>query len=197
MSAMNDQPQVTARDPDQHRRHRPVWVNRMLVGAVVGVILIIAVLIGMAVVPRWWAQRIGDQVDSSQVSGTGIGLFYGTVFTLLPLFALRFMLRRHKHWKFRVSMLALAALLALPNLFTLGIVIGNGNAAHAGERILDVKGPNFRAASLGGAILAVLVFLAVTYLLFARHRAKGREADLRGQLKERDERQKETPPSSA
>ena len=197
MSAMNDQPQVTTRDPDQRRRHRPVWVNRMLVGAVVGVILIIVVLIGMAVVPRWWAQRIGDQVDSSQVSGTGIGLFYGTVFTLLPLVALRLMLRRHKHWKFRVSMLALAALLALPNLFTLGIVIGNGNAAHAGERILDVKAPNFRAASLGGAILAVLVFLAITYLLFARHRAKGREADLRGQLKERDERQKETPPSSA
>ncbi len=197
MSAMNDQPQVTTRDPDQRRRHRPVWVNRMLVGAVVGVLLIIAVLIGMAVIPRWWAQRIADQVNGSLISGTGIGLFYGTVFTLLPLIALRFMLRRRKHWKFRVSMLALAVLLALPNLFTLGIVIGNGSAAKAGSITLHSQAPNFQAATLAGAIAAGLIFLLANYLLFARHRAKGREADLRGQLKERDERQKETPPSSA
>ena len=167
----------------------------MLIGAVVGVVLIVAVLIGMAVVPRWWAQRIGDQVGGSGISGIGIGLFYGTVFTLLPLLALRFMLRRHKHWKFRLAMLGLAGLLAIPNLFTLGIVIGNGSAAHAGERILDVEGPNFRSATLAGAIFAGLLFLLGSYLLFSRHRAKGREAELRGQLKEREARDKE--PSSS
>ena len=94
-------------------------------------------------------------------------------------------------------MLALAVLLALPNLFTLGIVLGNGNAAHAGQRILDVEAPNFRAGSLAGAILAGVIFLGITYLFFARHRGKRREAELRGELKARDAKDKETPPSSA
>jgi MFS family permease len=192
---MSEQPQASARPPEPHHRERPVWVSRMLIGAVVGVILIIAVLVGMAVVPRWWAQRVGDQVGGSGISGIGIGLFYGTVFTLLPLLALRFMVRRHKHWKFRLAMLALAGLLAIPNLFTLGIVIGNGNAAHAGERILDVEGPNFRAATLAGAVFAGLLFLLGNYLLFSRHRAKDREAKMRGELKEREARDKGTTPN--
>ena len=169
----------------------------MITGAVVGVILVILGLIGQQVIPRWWAQRIGDQVQGSQTSGIGIGLFYGTIFTLLPLFALRLMVLRRKHWKYRLSMLVAAVFLAIPNLFTLGIVLGNLNGSHAGERTFDVKAPNFRAWSLVGAVLAAVIFLGITYLLFSRHRGKRREAELRGELKARDAKDKETPPSGA
>jgi hypothetical protein len=58
--------------------------------------------------------------------------------------------------------------LAIPNLLTLGIVIGSGRAAHAGERTLDVDAPGFRGAGLAGAITAALVVAAVEYLLVSR-----------------------------
>jgi hypothetical protein len=63
-------------------------------------------------------------------------------------------------------------LLALPNLFTLGIVFGPGNAAHAGDRTLDVEAPGFRGASLAGALLAVAAIGFVWYLLSSRRRAR-------------------------
>jgi MFS family permease len=165
----------------------------MLWGAVLGVVLAVIGLIGQQVIPRWWSHRIGDQVRQSQASGIGIGLFYGTVFTLLPLLALRLMLIRHRHWKFRLSMLGVAILLALPNLFTLGIVLGNLNGAKAGEQTFNVEAPNFRAWSLVGAILAAAIFLGITYLLFVRRRGKRREAILRGQLRAHEAKDAEPP----
>ena len=84
-------------------------------------------------------------------------------------------------------MVAGALVLAIPNLLTLGIVVGNGSAAHAGERTLDVEAPNFRASTLAGAIVAVLVFIALQYLLTSRRRARAREKGLRDELKARDE----------
>jgi hypothetical protein len=62
-------------------------------------------------------------------------------------------------------------LLAAPNLLTLGIVLGNGNGAHAGDRILDVEAPAFRGATLAGALIAAGCLAAAWYLLFSRRRA--------------------------
>jgi hypothetical protein len=70
-----------------------------------------------------------------------------------------------------VVAVVLAVLLALPNLMTLGIVIGRGNAAHAGDRVLDVEAPAFRGGTLAGAVLAVLLVGFVAYLLVSRRRA--------------------------
>lgn len=191
---MSDQPQQSQQ---QAVNAASPWKRRMIWGAFGGAFLVIAILVGMAWIPRWWSQRIGDQVDGSLPSGIGIGLFYGVTFTLLPLLALRLMFWRHKPWKYRLSMLALAAVLALPNLFTLGIVLGNGNGAHAAERTLDSKAPNFRASTLAGAIIAAVVFAGIMYLLMSRRRAKAREAELRGELKAREQAAKEheAPPS--
>ena len=52
-----------------------------------------------------------------------------------------------------------------PNLLTLGIAIGSGHAAHAGERTLDVDAPGFRGASLAGVIGGAFAVAAVKYLL--------------------------------
>lgn len=162
------------------------WKTRAIWGAVVGVLLVATILIAMAVIPRWWAQRIGGQVDGSSTSGTGIGLFYGFVFSVLPLLALWAGFRRRRNWKVALWVIGAAIVLALPNLMTLGIVIGNGNAAHAGERILDVEAPNFRAASLVGAIVAVVACAGLFQVLFSRRRAKRRERDLRDELRARE-----------
>jgi energy-coupling factor transporter transmembrane protein EcfT len=150
---------------------RPGWGRRAFWAGVVIVLVLLAGLIASATVPRWWAQRVGDQVDGSITQGTLLGLFYGFVFTLLPLAVLVLILRWRSSWRWVVFAVVLAAILALPNLMTLGIVLGRGNAAHAGDRILDVEAPAFRGGTLAGALLAGLLVGFVAYLLFSRGRA--------------------------
>jgi hypothetical protein len=148
------------------------WKRKLVVTAVaVGFVLLLG-LIASATIPRWWAQRIGDQVDGSIVAGTLVGLFYGFVFTFLPLIVLAAVLRWRRTLRALVIATAVAVLLAIPNLLTLGIVVGRGNAAHAGDRILDVEAPAFRGASLAGALLAAAIVLFVGYLVFSRDRAR-------------------------
>ena len=55
---------------------------------------------------------------------------------------------------------------------TLGIVLGPGSGAHAGDRTLDVEAPGFRGATLGGALLALAAIGFVWYLLSSRRRAR-------------------------
>jgi hypothetical protein len=165
---------------------RPLGHRLLLLGGVI-VAVVVAYFIASATIPRWWAQRIGDQVDGSGTAGVGLGLFYGFVFTFLPLLVVSFALRRRRGWRARAWLLGLAVLLALPNLFTLGIVLGRGSAAHAGERILDVDAPYFRGATLVGAIIGALAVVGVRYLIDSRRRHKRQEDELRGELKTRDE----------
>jgi hypothetical protein len=161
--------------------------HRLLLLGVILVAAVVVYFIAAATIPRWWAHRIGDQVDGSGTAGIGLGLFYGFVFTFLPLLVLSFALVRRRSWRMRAWFLAGAIVLALPNLFTLGIVLGTGSAAHAGERTLDVEGPYFRAATLAGAIVGVLAVVGVRYLWYSRRRHKQREGRLRDELRTRDE----------
>lgn len=158
----------------------------LLLGGIL-VAIIVAYFIVAATVPRWWAQRIGDQVDGSMTAGVGLGLFYGFVFAFLSLLVISFALRRGRSWRVRGWLAAIAVVLAIPNLMTLGIVLGNGNASHAGERILDVDGPGFRASSLIGAIAGALVVVGVRVLMLSRRRAKGRASRLGSELRTREE----------
>jgi energy-coupling factor transporter transmembrane protein EcfT len=148
----------------------PNWSRRVVVSLVlVGVVLLLG-LIASATIPRWWAQRIGDQVDGSIVTGTFVGLFYGFVFTLLPLLVVAAVLRWRRTWRALVIALVIAIVLAIPNLMTLGIVLGRGNAAHAGDRILDVEAPAFRGGTLAGALLAAALVVLIAYLFTGRGR---------------------------
>jgi RsiW-degrading membrane proteinase PrsW (M82 family) len=147
-----------------------MWIAGVLV------VLAIAVLIASATVPRWWAHRIGDQVDGSITQGTLLGLFYGFVFTLVPIILVVLILRWRRTWKTVVVALLVGILFALPNLMTLSIVVGRGNAAHAGDRTLDVDAPAFRGGSLAGAILAAGLLAFIAYLLVSRSRARSSAA---------------------
>ncbi len=152
-------------DTERNWGRTVVWI----VGLVV--VLLLAGLVASATVPRWWAQRIGDQVDGSITQGTLLGLFYGFVFTLLPLVVIVLLLRWRTTPRTIAVALALGILFALPNLMTLGIVIGRGDAAHAGDRVLDVEAPAFRGGTLAGALLATGLVVFVAYLVISRSRA--------------------------
>lgn len=148
----------------------------MLAGALVAVVLGLAVF-GATVVPRWWAQRVADQVDGDLSTGTVLGLMYGFVCTLLPLAALALVYRfRRRSWKAWLLGLAVALLLAAPNLITLGIVLGVGDSAHAADRTLDVEAPFFRGGMLIGAVAAALLVAWLSYLSASRRRARATAA---------------------
>jgi hypothetical protein len=151
---------------------------------VVVALALVVLLAGSAFLPRWWSHRIADQASGSFSNGIGLGLFYGFTFTALALIVLWVGIRKITSWKGRLILLGVAFLIASPNVLTLGIVLGPGGAAHAGERTLDVDAPGFRASSLIGAIIAVLVVLAVGVLLRSRRRAKNDAAALRRELAE-------------
>ncbi|MFE3195306.1 permease [Nocardia sp. NPDC059240] len=155
------------------------WRNRIIAGVIAAVVLWLAYLILAAFIPRWWAQRLAEMVGSSFAKGIWYGLIMGAVCTAVPLFLL---LAAGLSWRKRGGRFiagaaaVLALIVAIPNLMTLTIVLGDSNAAHAGQRILDVDGPGFRGAALAGAIVAAVLFLAVAFLLmrrrFRRHRAE-------------------------
>ena len=145
-------------------------------------VAIVLALVGSAVLPRWWSHRIGDQVNGSITSGIVLGLFYGFVFTFVPLALLWFTFRKRRTLKMALVLVVVAIVLAAPNLMTLGIVLGGGNAAHAGQRTLDVEAPDFRTSSLIGALVAVAALGSLAYPVVSRHHARRREAKLHDEL---------------
>lgn len=159
------------------------WKTRLIIGVIVLAVAVVSWMIGAAVLPRWWAQRIGDVVDGRLTLGSLLGLVIGFVFTLFALVVLAVGWRTRSGWKRALITVALAAVVAVPNLMTLGIVFGSGNAAHAGERILDVDGPGFRGGSLVGAVLGVIAAGFVGFLSASRRRNKRKVGDLKAELK--------------
>jgi hypothetical protein len=163
------------------------WKRWLAYTAIVVAVIIVGGWIGAAFIPRWWSHRIADQADGSIWSGSSLGVFYGFVFTVLPLLVMVWAVRTRRTWKTWLAFFAAAVLLALPNLFTLGIVLGRGDAAHAGERTLDVEAPGFRSGTAAGAILAALCVLAVWWLVGSRRKAH-RELDrLRSETRKPDD----------
>lgn len=155
-----------------------MWLRRIVIGILVAVLCVLLALLAAAFLPRWWAHRVGAQVSGSMSVGIMLGLFYGFVFTVLPLFTATRAFRKRRPWKVLAGLAALVVVLAGPNLLTLGIVIGSGKAAHAGQRTLDVDAPGFRGSTLAGAIVGALAVAAIQYLLVSRRssRRKLREA---------------------
>jgi len=167
------------------------WVRRAVLALVLLVIGYVGWRLSVAFFPRWWAQRIADQVQGRFIAGTLWGLFYGFVFTLVPLLVLFQIRRRFFSWTWRAILVAVAVLLAVPNWLTLSVVTGTSNAAHAGERIMDVDAPNFRVASLIGAVIGAVLALAITSVSMRMTRRKlqieklkDERDDLRGRAKD-------------
>ncbi|MET0448703.1 MAG: hypothetical protein ABW004_09860 [Aeromicrobium sp.] len=175
---------IERRISDQPDTKPHSWVNRIVLVIVVLGIAYIAYLLSAAYFPRWWAHRVGDQVDGAVSRGTMWGLFYGFVFSVVPLLLLAQVRRRFFSWTWRAIVAIVAIALALPNWLTLSVVAGNSNAAHAGERIFDVEAPGFRAATLIGVVVGALLALGITV---AQMRLKARRTEVKRLRGERDE----------
>ena len=134
---------------------------------------------------------VGAQSGGHFTAGIALGVTYGFIFTVIPLAVVWWAFRKRRSLRIWTLLVAAALLLALPNLLTLGIVVGTGGAAHAGERTLDVDAPGFRNATLAGAIVAALVFLVGGYLLRSRRRTKDELRAMREELESRDEERAE------
>jgi hypothetical protein len=152
---------------DEPQRARPLWPTLLGVAAVV----LLVVLTG-AFLPRWWSHQVGDGVDESMTKGILLGLVLGFLFTLFPLLLAWFGFHRIRSLRGRVVVVLVAALLAAPNVLTLGIVVGAGSGAHAGDRTLDVEAPGFRGASLIGALAAAALIAWPWWALRSRRRRR-------------------------
>jgi hypothetical protein len=158
------------------------WTLRIVLVVTLLVFLVLAYVVGATIVPRWWAHRVGNKVDSSLTAGTLYGLFLGFVFTFVPLVIARQALRRLP-MKGRLAFLVVALLAAAPNLMTLSIVLGSSKAAHAGERTLDVDGPGFRAGSAWGAVIAVVLAIGLFVWTWKWRRDRRQLKSLRSEKK--------------
>lgn len=160
---------------------RPGWVNKAILIAVGVVLLVIAYLILAAFLPRWWSIRVANLSEQAFSKGIFWGLAFGIVCTLLPLlfFTAAWRVRKKRGGKVTaIVSVVLAVAAAIPNLLTLTIVLGSSNAAHAGERTLDTEAPGFRGATALGAVIAVIAFAALVFVIVrsSRRRAQKRIA---------------------
>lgn len=149
------------------------WVRRAVVGLLVIVAAVIIYKIAASFLPRWWAQRVGNQTGGGMGKGTMWGFFYGFVFTFIPVLLIFQARRKLFSWKAKIGIIVVALVLAAPNWLTLGVVVGTNKAAHAGERIMDVEAPGFRAATLIGVVvggLLAIVFSSTSIMLSRRRK---------------------------
>ncbi|MFZ2176810.1 MAG: hypothetical protein WAW17_22790 [Rhodococcus sp. (in: high G+C Gram-positive bacteria)] len=173
----------TTAAPTPARSGLPVWAKKAIAIAVAVALLVIAYFVLAAYLPRKWAQSVGGLADQSFSAGILWGLLFGALCTLVPLLLFRWawrLFRRRRFKPLQIGLLIAGIVVMVPNLLTLGVVLGTNSAAHAGERIMDVEAPGFRGASLAGAIIAVLVFVAVVGLSYT-YRKRGEDlARMRG-----------------
>ena len=178
------------RDPDAEHPAPPLrqvsWTARAILALVVVASMVAGWFIATAFLPRWWAQRVADVVDGSASAGLFAGLTCGVVFTAGPLLLLRPVVRRRTSAGARLAWLVAAALLAVPNLATLGIALDADASARDGRRLLDTSAPWFSGSVLAGAVVGVLAVLALWFGL-ASYRRQARELQrLRAELRRRD-----------
>jgi len=163
----------------------------VVAGVVVGGYLFLA-----SVLPRWWSHRIGAQVDGDLTTGALLGFVYGFACTLLPLLVLAavWRFRRRSVWAWVVGA-GLAVLVAAPNLVLLGIAIGNGGAAHAADRTLDVEAPWFRGGTVIGVVAALGIAGLLVWTVASRSRARRHAREARNELAaDRGAREVQQPP---
>lgn len=183
----SDKVEPSPRNPsayDPRRTGTQKWVRRAVIGLVVIVAAVIIYKIAASFLPRWWAQRVADQSGGGMGKGTMWGLFYGFVFTFIPVLLIFQARRKLFSWKAKLGVIVVALVLAAPNWLTLGVVVGTNKAAHAGERIMDVEAPGFRWATLIGVVVGGLlaVVFSSTSIMLSRRRKQVKE--LKEQVKQ-------------
>ncbi|MET3175205.1 UNVERIFIED_ORG: glucan phosphoethanolaminetransferase (alkaline phosphatase superfamily) [Arthrobacter sp. UYCu721] len=150
------------------------WAARIILGAVALVVLSITYFAFAAILPVWWANVIRNQVQGNLGAGILVGMFYGFVFTFVPLLVAWQAMRKAVIWPWKLVILVAAVALASPNLLTAGIMFGSSQAAHNGQRILGTEATWFPLWTQIGAIAAAVIFV-VGVVLWRIWRQRGRK----------------------
>jgi hypothetical protein len=164
---MTEQAQV----PAQKKRNWGVKIILILVAVLVAVA---AYFILGAILPRWWSDVIAGQIRRDLGASVLVGMFYGFVFTFIPLLVAWQATRKAVSWPWKIAIVLVAVAIATPNLLTAGIVFGSTESAHAGQRTLSVDAGFFTTWTAISAVAAVVVFIAVT-ILWALWRRRGKQ----------------------
>lgn len=164
---MTEQAQV----PAQKKSNWGVKIILILVALLVAVA---AYFILGAILPRWWSDVIAGQIQRDLGASVLVGMFYGFVFTFIPLLVAWQATRKAVTWPWKIVILLVAVAIATPNLLTAGIVFGSTESAHAGQRTLSVDAGFFTTWTAASAIAAVVVFIALT-ILWAVWRRRGKQ----------------------
>ena len=164
---MTEQAQV----PAQKKRNWGVKIILILVAVLVAVA---AYFILGAILPRWWSDVIAGQIRRDLGASVLVGMFYGFVFTFIPLLVAWQATRKAVSWPWKIAIVLVAVAIATPNLLTAGIVFGSTESAHAGQRTLSVDAGFFTTWTAISAVAAVVVFAAVT-ILWALWRRRGKQ----------------------
>ena len=160
----------------------PSWSTRVILTAAALVATAALLSIAAGSLPLWWARRIAAVADGSRPAGAATGLACGLAFTLVPLLMLRRALRRRRAWQSRVWLMAVAVVVAVPNLLTLGMRLGSYGDAERARQVADLGAPGFRGASLDGAVAGAALAVGFWWLLGSRARRGHRIAELEEEL---------------
>ena len=167
--------------PNKDRNAPPRWLRLAAVIAAGAVTVVVLVLIGAAVLPTWWAQTVGRQVDGVGAAGVLWGLAYGIIFTLIPILVVMLLIRVRWNWKVRLG-IGIAALVALmPNLLTLTISIAASQDTRTARTQMIIEAPNFRGATLAGVIATLVLSAAAVYLTRTLMSSRRELATIKGQ----------------
>lgn len=151
--------------------------NRVAKIILVLVFLLVAVaawfILG-AILPRWWSDVIAGQIRRDLGASVLVGMFYGFVFTFIPLLVAWQARRKAVGWPWKAVIVLVAVAIATPNLLTAGIVFGSTESAHAGQRTLSVDAGFFTTWTAISAVAAVVVFIAVT-IMWSIWRRRGKQ----------------------
>ena len=164
---MTEQAQVPA-------RKKRNWGAKLILILVALLVAVAAFFILGAILPRWWSDVIAGQIKRDLGASVLVGMFYGFVFTFIPLLVAWQATRKALAWPWKIVILLVAVALAIPNLLTAGIAFGTTESAHAGQRTLSVDAGFFTTWTAISAVAAVVVFIAVT-VLWALWRRRGKQ----------------------
>ncbi|WP_026542478.1 hypothetical protein [Paenarthrobacter nicotinovorans] len=164
---MTEQAQVPA-------RKKRNWGAKIILILVALLVAVAAFFILGAILPRWWSDVIAGQIKRDLGASVLVGMFYGFVFTFIPLLVAWQATRKAVTWPWKIVILLVAVAIATPNLLTAGIAFGATESAHAGQRTLSVDAGFFTTWTAISAVAAVVVFIAVT-VLWALWRRRGKQ----------------------
>ncbi|MGC0251676.1 hypothetical protein [Pseudactinotalea sp. Z1748] len=172
------------RDPAARKNRSdvpPAWLRTSALVTGSAVLIILLVLVAAATLPSWWASTVGRQADGVSAAGILWGLFYGVVFTLVPMVLILVAIRVHWHWKVRLGVGAGALLLLLPNLLTLAVALGLSESTREARTVLTVQAPNFGVATLIGVLTTLLLGGGAALLIYRMGASRRELRDLRRQ----------------